>query len=344
MLVAGFAGRQVRRVGVVKVRRERRVRRRIVIVAVLVPLLGAAQGRRVVVFGQAGRALRRPLRLYPPASTARVSAGSASAARRGRTTIPRPTRTSARCSTTSRTRACASTAPTSWTSTIPRSSRTRSSTCGSPATGRSRPSEAQRLREYLLKGGFVIFDDFEGPEHWDNLVAQMKRALPDHQFMGIDESHPIFHAFYDIRNLNVPHPSMNVTPAYYAMFEQNDPTRRMIALANHNSDIAEYLGVVRGRALQPGQDRRRLPPGRELLPLRADPLSRVGSPPMASTQRPRSCPTASPVPKRAMLYPVDRTIPPTPVQPVGCAANRQIRSDDACLSPGSRQRDRSRTR
>jgi hypothetical protein len=68
----------------------------------------------------------------------------------------------------------------------------------------------------------------------------MKRALPDHTFMGIDERHPIFHAFYDIKNLNVPHPSMNVTPAYYAMFEQNDPTRRMIALANHNSDIAEY--------------------------------------------------------------------------------------------------------
>ena len=102
------------------------------------------------------------------------------------------------------------------------------------------PSEAQRLREYLLKGGFVIFDDFEGPEHWENLVAQMKRALPDHRFMALDEQHPIFHSFYDIRNLDVPHPSMNVTPAYYAMFEQNDPTRRMIALANHNSDIAEY--------------------------------------------------------------------------------------------------------
>ncbi len=102
------------------------------------------------------------------------------------------------------------------------------------------PSEAEHLRRYLLKGGFVIFDDFEGPDHWANLVAQMRQALPDHQFLPIDVSHPIFHSFFEIKQLAVPHPSMNVTPAYYAMFENNDPTRRMIALANHNNDIAEY--------------------------------------------------------------------------------------------------------
>ena len=101
------------------------------------------------------------------------------------------------------------------------------------------PSEAENLRKYLLKGGFVIFDDFEG-DHLANLEAQMRRALPDHRFIKIDERHPIFHSFYDINKLNVPHPSMNVVPGYYAMFENNDPSRRMIALANHNSDIAEY--------------------------------------------------------------------------------------------------------
>ena len=101
-------------------------------------------------------------------------------------------------------------------------------------------SEATRLREYLLKGGFVIFDDFEGPDHWDNMIRQMKRALPDHEFIRIDESHTIFKSFYTITKLDVPHPSMNVVPGYWAMFENNDPGGRMIALANHNSDIAEY--------------------------------------------------------------------------------------------------------
>jgi hypothetical protein len=102
------------------------------------------------------------------------------------------------------------------------------------------PSEAKRLREYLLKGGFIIFDDFEGPDHWSNMAAQMRQALPEYQFLPIDERHAIFHSFYDILALKVPHPSMNVVPGYFAMFENNDPSRRMIALANHNNDIAEY--------------------------------------------------------------------------------------------------------
>jgi hypothetical protein len=101
-------------------------------------------------------------------------------------------------------------------------------------------SEAAKLRAYLLKGGFVIFDDFEGPDHWSNLVAQMRQALPEHQFIKIDARHPIFHSFFDIHTIDVPHPSMRVTPEYWAMFEDNDPSRRMLALANHNNDIAEY--------------------------------------------------------------------------------------------------------
>ena len=31
-----------------------------------------------------------------------------------------------------------------------------------------------------------------------------------------------------------------MTPGYYGVFEDDDPSKRMIALANHNSDIAEY--------------------------------------------------------------------------------------------------------
>ena len=38
--------------------------------------------------------------------------------------------------------------------------------------------EATALRAYLLKGGFLIFDDFRGP-HWDNLQEQMRVVLPE---------------------------------------------------------------------------------------------------------------------------------------------------------------------
>ena len=101
-------------------------------------------------------------------------------------------------------------------------------------------SEAANLRLYLLKGGFVIFDDFEGPEQWDNMRRQMARALPDHRFMEIDVRHPIFHSFFEMKTIDFPHPLVNVSPTYYAMFEGNDPSRPMIALANYNNDLAEY--------------------------------------------------------------------------------------------------------
>jgi hypothetical protein len=103
-----------------------------------------------------------------------------------------------------------------------------------------RESEAKNLRAHLLKGGFIIFDDFEGPGHWNNMAAQMRRALPELHWVDITVDHPIFHSFFDILTLDVPHPSVNVVPSYRVLYENNDPSRRMIALANWNNDLAEY--------------------------------------------------------------------------------------------------------
>ena len=98
---------------------------------------------------------------------------------------------------------------------------------------------ARNLRQYMLKGGFVVFDDFE-LDHWRNFEAQFRQAMPEAQFIRLDTSHPIFHTFYDIDSLNLPHPTMNVPPAFYGVFENNDPKGRMMALIFHNSDVAEY--------------------------------------------------------------------------------------------------------
>lgn len=98
---------------------------------------------------------------------------------------------------------------------------------------------ARNLRAHLLKGGFIIFDDFEA-EQWYNFEAAFRTALPDARFIEIDASHPIFHSFFDIDNIDVPHPLVRVTPIYYGVFENNDPEGRMMALVNYNSDLAEY--------------------------------------------------------------------------------------------------------
>jgi len=96
------------------------------------------------------------------------------------------------------------------------------------------------MRAHLLKGGFVIFDDFEGEAQWNNMARQMARVLPGYHWREIDVSHPIFHSFFEMKRIDFPHPLVNVTPTYFAMFANNDPTERIIALANYNNDLAEY--------------------------------------------------------------------------------------------------------
>jgi hypothetical protein len=100
-------------------------------------------------------------------------------------------------------------------------------------------TEAVLLREYVLKGGFLIFDDFEN-EQWDNLEAQLLRVLPELRPIAIDVRHPIFHSFFDMESIDFPHPMVDVMPTYYGVFENNDPSGRMLAIVNYNNDIAEY--------------------------------------------------------------------------------------------------------
>jgi len=99
--------------------------------------------------------------------------------------------------------------------------------------------EAVRFREYLLKGGLVIFDDFEH-EHLYNLQAQMRRVLPEGRFIKLEESHRAFDSFFRMKTIYFPHPFEGILPTYYGVFEDNDPSKRLMVVANHNADVAEY--------------------------------------------------------------------------------------------------------
>ena len=99
---------------------------------------------------------------------------------------------------------------------------------------------AKNLRDFMLKGGFVVFDDFED-EQWYNFEAQFQRAMPEARFIEIERSHPFFHAFFDLGQMNLPHPQAgHGAPAFLGVFEDNDPAKRMMALVCYNSDVAEY--------------------------------------------------------------------------------------------------------
>jgi len=103
--------------------------------------------------------------------------------------------------------------------------------------------QARRLREYLLKGGFVIFNDFEGPQ-WENFEAQMRRVLPEGRWIRLTEDHPIFDAFFRLDDIHAPNPMNHhlrgLRPEYFGLFEDNDAAGRLMAIANYNTNLGEY--------------------------------------------------------------------------------------------------------
>ena len=59
-------------------------------------------------------------------------------------------------------------------------------------------AEAKRLREYLLKGGFLMVDDFHGTEDWENFMNGMRQVLPDRPVEDLQSNDEIFHTLYDV--------------------------------------------------------------------------------------------------------------------------------------------------
>ena len=101
--------------------------------------------------------------------------------------------------------------------------------------------EAAAFRAYLTKGGFAVFEDFDGDQQWAHFAAQMRRVLPDGQLVRLDQTHPIFDSFFRLKNIDaIVHPMTGIRPSYYGIFENNDPTRRLMVVANYDNDVPEY--------------------------------------------------------------------------------------------------------
>jgi uncharacterized protein DUF4159 len=101
--------------------------------------------------------------------------------------------------------------------------------------------EAEAFRAYLLKGGFAIFEDFDGPQQWNNFYEQMQRVLPEGRFVRLDRTHRIFDSFFRIENIDaIVHPMSHIPPVYYGVFEDNDPSKRLMVVANFDNDVPEY--------------------------------------------------------------------------------------------------------
>ena len=101
--------------------------------------------------------------------------------------------------------------------------------------------EAESFRAYLLKGGFAVFEDFDGPQQWSHFEAQMRRVLPDARFVRLDNTHRIFDSFFQVADIHaIVHPMTGIRPSYYGVFEDNDPSKRLMVVANYDNDVPEY--------------------------------------------------------------------------------------------------------
>jgi hypothetical protein len=110
-------------------------------------------------------------------------------------------------------------------------------------------AEAKQLREYLLRGGFFMCDDFHGTVEWENFMAGMKKVFPDRPVVDLDNKDPIFHVLYDLENrFQVPGMQYVVYPPHH-LYEYDgyvprwegiydDKGRVMVAIC-HNMDLGD---------------------------------------------------------------------------------------------------------
>ncbi len=108
-------------------------------------------------------------------------------------------------------------------------------------------TEAQRLREYLLKGGFLMVDDFHGTFEWGVFMESMQRVFPDRPVVDLENKDQIFHVLYDLdERVQVPGIQMFYTgkisenDGYEARWRgiYDEKGRIMVAIC-HNMDLGD---------------------------------------------------------------------------------------------------------
>jgi hypothetical protein len=127
-----------------------------------------------------------------------------------------------------------------------------------------------KLRQYLLRGGFLLVDSFWGDDQWEGFIAGMDRIFPDRKWENLPANDPIFNVVYSVNNKSQV-PNMNSLQAGGGGYHSNGDTpywrgirddsgRVMVAIAFNNdmsdafqwADDAEYpaesaaLGVRMG--------------------------------------------------------------------------------------------------
>ncbi len=116
------------------------------------------------------------------------------------------------------------------------------------------PEEATRLRQFLLKGGFLYVDDFWGPYAWDHWRSEIDKVIPlaEYPIIDIDPNHPLRHTLYAVNEIpqipSIQHwrrtggvgtSERGVDSAVPHLRAILDESGRIMVLMSHNTDIAD---------------------------------------------------------------------------------------------------------
>ncbi|MDT8399063.1 MAG: DUF4159 domain-containing protein [Pseudomonadales bacterium] len=107
--------------------------------------------------------------------------------------------------------------------------------------------EADILREYLLRGGFLMVDDFHGTQEWQGFVSTMQKVFPDRPIIDIPDDDEVFHVLYDLdEKIQIPGLAAlyngqtwerdGYDPAWRGIY---DDAGRLIVAINHNMDLGD---------------------------------------------------------------------------------------------------------
>lgn len=105
--------------------------------------------------------------------------------------------------------------------------------------------QAKALREYCLRGGFFMADDFHGTVEWQVFEEVMKRVFPDRPMVEVDNADQIFHTVYDLSeryqvpgaaHLGVGYKKDGIGAQWKAIYD--DKGRIMVAIS-YNSDLGD---------------------------------------------------------------------------------------------------------
>jgi hypothetical protein len=115
-------------------------------------------------------------------------------------------------------------------------------------------AETKCLREFLLRGGYLVVDDFWGSEQWEIFRLTMDRVFPGRPIVDLSQSDGVLHVLYDIEEkdltwipgtrhlrrgpgggITVQQPE-GTAPAWRAIF---DDRNRMVVAVNFNTDVGD---------------------------------------------------------------------------------------------------------